>query len=130
MVELKRCPFCGGEAENRRTVEKIDGGAYCDAVSVRCMKCGARSEFVFYDAHKHPNGEEYEEAAETWNNRGADLRTATPNYEAECDRLRQELDKAMAEADYLRTEMKLAESECARLRAQMDIVYLIFRGRN
>ena len=58
------------------------------------------------------------------------LETCSLNYEAECDRLLRERDKLMAENDYLRTEMKLAENECARLRAQMDIVYLIFRGRN
>ena len=56
--------------------------------------------------------------------------TASPNYEAECDRLLREREKLMAENDYLRTELKSMESECYRMRAQLDIVYLIFGKRN
>ena len=56
--------------------------------------------------------------------------TASLDYEAECDRLLRERDKMMAENDYLRTELKSMESECFRMRAQLDIVYLIFGGRN
>ena len=59
-----------------------------------------------------------------------DMRTASPNYEAECDRLLRERDKLMAENDHLRTELKCMESECFRMRAQLDIVYLIFGKRN
>ena len=58
------------------------------------------------------------------------LATASLDYEAECDRLLRERDKMMAENDYLRTELKSMESEFARIRAQLDIVYLIFGGRN
>ena len=59
-----------------------------------------------------------------------DKMAASLNYEAECDRLLRERDKMMAENDYLRTELKSMESECYRMRAQLDIVYLIFGGRN
>ena len=59
-----------------------------------------------------------------------DKMVASLNYEAECDRLLRERDKMMAENDYLRTELKSMESECYRMRAQLDIVYLIFGGRN
>lgn len=58
------------------------------------------------------------------------METCSLNYEAECDRLLRERDKIMAENDYLRTELKNMESECFRMRAQLDIVYLIFGGRN
>lgn len=58
------------------------------------------------------------------------LATCSLNYEAECDRLLRERDKLMAENDYLRTELKSMESEFSRIRAQLDIVYLIFGGRN
>ena len=58
------------------------------------------------------------------------METFSLNYEAECDRLLRERDKIMAENDYLRTELKNMESECFRMRAQLDIVYLIFGGRN
>lgn len=68
MTNLKKCPFCGGEAETYRTVVKA-GGHYCDAAAVRCKVCGARTGYVLFDARKHPNGEEYEEAERTWNKR-------------------------------------------------------------
>ena len=67
-MELKPCPFCGGEAEYKRTTIKT-GGAWCDAVNVRCTVCDARTGRVLYDARKHPNGEEYEEVKEAWNRR-------------------------------------------------------------
>ena len=45
-MELKPCPFCGGEAELRA------GKLYIyPVVKVRCMKCGASTDFVFID---HP----------------------------------------------------------------------------
>lgn len=58
------------------------------------------------------------------------LATASLNYEAEYDKLIRERDKMMAENDYLRNELKSMESECYRMRAQLDMVYLIFGGRN
>ena len=58
------------------------------------------------------------------------MRTASLDYEAECDRLLLERDKMMAENNYLRTELKCIESECDRMRAQLDIVHLIFGKRN
>lgn len=39
MIELKPCPFCGGEAYFR-TPYHVKGTAF-DAVSVECRKCGA-----------------------------------------------------------------------------------------
>ena len=68
MAELKPCPFCGGEAEYKRTVIKTNG-AWCDAVNVRCTNCDARTGRVLYDARKHPNGEEYIEVEQAWNRR-------------------------------------------------------------
>ena len=68
MSELKRCPFCGGEAEFYRTPIKTNG-CWCDSVVVRCKVCEARTNRVLYDAKKHLNDEEYEEAAEAWNTR-------------------------------------------------------------
>lgn len=69
MAELKPCPFCGGEAECYRTVVETVKG-YSDAAAVRCLACKARTSLILFDARKHPNGEEYEEAEKLWN-RGA-----------------------------------------------------------
>ena len=71
MSELKLCPFCGGKAEFKRTAIKTNG-AWCDAVCVRCTVCDARTNMVLYDAKKHPNCEEYEEATADWNQRVGD----------------------------------------------------------
>lgn len=68
MSKLKRCPFCGGEAEFYRTPIKTNG-CWCDSVVVRCKVCEARTNRILYDAKKHSNDEEYEEAAEAWNTR-------------------------------------------------------------
>ena len=68
MNELKECPFCGGEAEFYRTPVKING-RWCDSVVVRCKNCEARTRRMLYDAKKHPNDEEYNEAAAAWNQR-------------------------------------------------------------
>lgn len=65
---LRKCPFCGGEAEFYRTPVKSNGG-WCDSVVVRCKNCEARTNRVLYDARKHHNDSEYDEAAEAWNNR-------------------------------------------------------------
>ena len=67
-MKLKPCPFCGEEAEFYRTPIKSNGG-WCDSVVVRCKACEARTNRVLYNAKKHPNDEEYEEAAEAWNTR-------------------------------------------------------------
>ena len=66
MAELKPCKFCGGEPECYRTVIETEYG-YSDAVAVRCLACNARTTFILFDARKHPNGEEYEEAEKLWN---------------------------------------------------------------
>ena len=48
------------------------------------------------------------------------------NYEAEFERMRELYHKTLAELEYY----KNMEAELFRLRAQMDVVYLIFGGRN
>lgn len=52
------------------------------------------------------------------------------NYEEEWKRKCAELAKAREEADWLRAELKSMDAEFARMRAQLDIVYLIFGGKN
>lgn len=66
--KLLNCPFCGGEAEFYRTPVKSNG-RWCDSVVVCCKNCEARTNMVLYDAKKHPNDEEYDEAAVAWNQR-------------------------------------------------------------
>lgn len=67
-IKLLPCPFCGGEAEFYRTPVKTNGG-WCDSVVVRCMSCEARTNRILYDAQKHQNDSEYDEAATAWNTR-------------------------------------------------------------
>ena len=68
MNKLKRCPFCGGEAEFYRTPIKTNGG-WCDSIVVRCKECEARTNRVLYDNQKYKNDSEYDEAAVAWNTR-------------------------------------------------------------
>ena len=53
-IELKPCPFCGGtklKIDSKRTY--VYGDEYRCSVTVRCMKCHARSPVV---GVKRPNG--------------------------------------------------------------------------
>lgn len=44
MAELKPCPFCGGEADYRKS--RINSQ---DVVYVHCKNCNARTNLVFLD---------------------------------------------------------------------------------
>lgn len=66
--ELLPCPFCGSEAEFYRSVEEING-IYCDCVFVRCKRCRAKSETIYYDKTLHPNDKEYGVVKVAWNTR-------------------------------------------------------------
>lgn len=63
-IKLLPCPFCGGEAEFHRSLSVIG-----DIVTVRCKACQAKTAGILFDAGKHQSDEEYDEAAEAWNNR-------------------------------------------------------------
>lgn len=65
MIELKPCPFCGGEAELahlKKHRHKVLG-IYCP-VYIRCKGCGSTS----------PVKVTVEEAIEQWNRRATDER--------------------------------------------------------
>ena len=62
-MELKKCPFCGGEAEFRTNLIDVTGG-WRTVVYVWCPTCEARSHRVFYTAESDKI-----EAAERWNRR-------------------------------------------------------------
>ena len=73
MSELKPCPFCGGaklKVDSKRTFAYRKG--YHCSVSVRCMKCHARSPVVGINM---PNGQYNEReicekaVADAWNRR-------------------------------------------------------------
>ena len=59
-IELKPCPFCGGEA-----VIHVDDGA-----SVICIRCGCRTpSFRDYYVSGHPTGRAIYRVMEKWNGR-------------------------------------------------------------
>jgi len=65
-IELKPCPFCGGEAYFR-TPQKEKGTAMCSA-SVECKKCGAMPYAILvYEGLLET--EKKEAAAKAWNRR-------------------------------------------------------------
>ena len=69
MSELKRCPFCGGEAEFVRDIERKDVFQSSDYVYVRCKECHAQTLRIYYSAEFHKLDEEYDESQKAWNTR-------------------------------------------------------------
>ena len=68
MAELKPCPFCGGKAEIKDIVRKIDEG-YRLFYYVQCVSCFSASGLHL---ECYPNAKEHKakkEAAESWNRR-------------------------------------------------------------
>ena len=76
-VELKRCPFCGGEAF---IVNERDGEWYHEWYEVKCADCEAQIEDdrYFMCDREEPSEEEMrqieKELAEKWNRRVDDER--------------------------------------------------------
>lgn len=78
MVDIKKCPFCGGhpiiEREASGYATALDGkqGYRCqDVFFVRCINCGAVSKKVKcdYDMADDLTNEELECALNSWNER-------------------------------------------------------------
>lgn len=68
MKELKKCPFCGGEAKLRKKNRTIINGETKRNCYVHCCDCDARAErFVYYD-YAEPRYF-HEKAIEAWNQR-------------------------------------------------------------
>ena len=66
-VELKPCPFCGGDGHIDSKVECHGHGDYIDEYYVECDRCGCQSVHVAcYDKTK---GQAMLETAERWNRR-------------------------------------------------------------
>lgn len=70
--ELKRCPFCGGEAEMSNSVDRFLGKFWY----VQCKKCCSRGSEVYESGSKLEPEEEYpaikgawEKAIKAWNRR-------------------------------------------------------------
>ena len=75
MVELKKCPFCGGEA---RLSIKTDG-RWGRVWYVRCSKCNARADGYYEPTELSECAKPHEKIAETidnavelWNKRADD----------------------------------------------------------
>lgn len=66
MIELKQCPFCGGNA--RFFFIKAKSGSI-DRVGVECIKCGAAPFCVASITLVYGEQDAKETAAEHWNRR-------------------------------------------------------------
>ncbi len=72
MDELKKCPFCGGEAEMCNSMDKLLGKFWY----IRCKKCYSRGSGIYESGRNLEPEEEYaaikgawENAIEAWNKR-------------------------------------------------------------
>ncbi len=66
MIELKSCPFCGGEA--KPLVRKQKGKKQ---ISIKCKTCNARSGVIVLDVWEE-SAPAVDEVAEYWNKRVQD----------------------------------------------------------
>ena len=70
-MELKKCPFCGGEVYLEKSSRVYNKGKTEKAAFVRCMNCMARTGKVMlsdYNCTSHSREAE-EKAVELWNRR-------------------------------------------------------------
>lgn len=67
-MELKPCPFCGGEAVLIKRSACVGHGDYCNEFFVTCKKCHARGD-VFDDYLCELHEKLAREATEAWNRR-------------------------------------------------------------
>lgn len=66
-VELKPCPFCGGDADFYVVNECHGHGDYIDEYYVGCNRCGCQS--VHVDCYDNTKEQAKLKAAERWNRR-------------------------------------------------------------
>lgn len=65
MIELKKCPFCGGDAKIIHDADGTPSGVHC--------KCGAFVRFLFMPKKAGEKfGETQDRIAERWNRRADD----------------------------------------------------------
>lgn len=70
-MELKKCPFCGGDAYLERSHRAFIDGKPTKVCFVRCVSCNARSgrtNILEYGHSSHSKDAE-EKAVELWNRR-------------------------------------------------------------
>lgn len=65
MNELKKCPFCGGEAFFAKAKQR-DGNVMYETISVICSECGCKTEEKICDGYYDCYCTD-EEIAEIWN---------------------------------------------------------------
>lgn len=70
-MELKNCPFCGGEAYLEESHRAFIGGVTSRVAFVRCKKCNARSGRFELAAYGHTKNsvDANTDAVKAWNRR-------------------------------------------------------------
>lgn len=67
-MEVKNCPFCGGEGMLTKKFVCVGHGDYCDEYFVTCKECKARGQ-SFDDYLSEPLEKLICKAIEAWNRR-------------------------------------------------------------
>ncbi len=103
-IELKSCPFCGGDGE----VHPSALGAFTRMAFVKCVECGCQSLASHYDNPAFMP-QHIVKAAENWNNRPAELELAEARAEIE------RLEKAVKVVQSAFKNYKNANAEVAKI---------------
>ena len=72
MIELKPCPFCGGEAKLRVSHHGDFTGIHVEMITcidVCCKNCNAKSKMKYANVHNISYETADKEAIEAWNRR-------------------------------------------------------------
>lgn len=74
MIELKPCPFCGGEAEiNKKPLWRGNHGYKgCYEFVAVCKKCGCKVDHIKNDSIYRSEEEAQENVINAWNKRASD----------------------------------------------------------
>lgn len=89
MTELKRCPFCGGEAQMRQSIDERNGRVSWQAKCTNTLNCIGN----FINVWEYTE----ERAANAWNMRVIDAKCSLSKPNTNADRIRSMTDEELAE---------------------------------
>ena len=103
MAELKKCPFCGGEAHERTAYPVDESGLEMNMYIVGCKNCDIEFSWLWNK----------ECAAELWNNRATEAEIRAKAIDEFAEKL-----KAIVEKDLANPDLMLMCKQCGIWKAK------------